>query len=50
MLVAFDLKASIKEERRVQIRIHLEEQKAANEGQNNESVSAIESNTDTSNS
>ena len=48
MLVAFDLKASIKEERRVQIRIHLEEQKAALEVKD-ESV-IIESNTDTSNS
>ena len=48
MLVAFDLKASIKEERRAQIRIHLEEQKAALEVKD-ESV-IIESNTDTSNS
>ena len=48
MLVAFDLKASMKEERRVQIRIHLEEQKAALEVKD-ESV-IIESNTDTSNS
>jgi len=47
MLVAFDLKASIKEERRVQIRIHLEEQKAAMEVKD-ESV-IIESNTVTSN-
>ena len=47
MLVAFDLKASMKEERRVQIRIHLEEQKAAMEVKD-ESV-IIESNTVTSN-